>query len=201
MSHEINLAVFLAETGKTDEAQGLCTRALEKIRGGTLPEVIDIARASNLLGVIYVAQGRLEEAERCLLSAYRAWESVDWPTHPEAVGTLTNLAMVFIDGKRLQEAEPLCQKMASIVESAKGIGTQQLAACYNTIAVFYGDGGNLREAEKWFWRAYRTWKKAGWPAYPHSVRAIDNLAQNQHLQGKHWRADVLMERALVQHEQ
>ncbi len=59
------------------------------------------------------------------------------PEHPDVARSLNNLAMVYTDQGKYEEAEPLYQRSLAIEEKALGPEHPQVATSLNNLALIY----------------------------------------------------------------
>ncbi|EUC26673.1 hypothetical protein COCCADRAFT_69829, partial [Bipolaris zeicola 26-R-13] len=64
----------------------------------------------NNLGILYVEQGKLVEAERIYKQALRGYEEKLGPSHYSTLGTVNNLGLLYADQGKLVEAEQMYER-------------------------------------------------------------------------------------------
>jgi tetratricopeptide (TPR) repeat protein len=70
------------------------------------------------------------------------------PEHPYTAQSLNNLAGLYRDQERYEEAEPLYQRALEIAERVLGPEPPNTAKTLNNLAELYRDQGRYEEAER-----------------------------------------------------
>ena len=109
--------------------------ALDHMQRGELPKAIHLTRHAldmairehgeeyptvgiilNNLGELCRMGGDLQEAEKALLKAAQIIEKVNGATSAEVAETLNNIANMYMESHRWQEAQPLMERVVNIYE-------------------------------------------------------------------------------------
>jgi Tfp pilus assembly protein PilF len=125
----IDYGLFLAQTGKIEDAISIFCQAIEKDPTQ--------AEAYNNLGVLFREKRELRSAEACFRKA------ID--LRPEDAIHYNNLALVFLDTQRLAEAE-LCLQEALKFDA-------DLPELYNSLALVYEEEHEVEKAQLAYGRA------------------------------------------------
>lgn len=130
----------------------------------------------------------LEEALRELQSL-----SVDESVR---VTSLNNLASLYYDSGRDEEAIPLYRQVLSAREAMLGPEHPEVAVSLNNLASVYVAAGRYEDAEPLYRRSLEIRLNALGPQHPRVGNAMNNLASLLHRQGRHLEAEKLYKRAL-----
>ncbi len=117
-----NLAVFLRETGRFDEAEPILREILDRriaTRGDRHPDTIN---SQNNVGFLLVGRQRYAEALPYLETAYRLGCEVLGETHPHTRLYGNNLGVVYSGLERFAEARPFLE--ASVEQSRQDFGPE-----------------------------------------------------------------------------
>ncbi len=112
-----NLGVINLMEHRFEEANRLLERSLA-IRRSSGGDPGSVAKGSNILGELRLGQGRFVEAEALFHEALNLTEHSRGPEHPDLVLVLNNLAELYIQQARPQDAEPLLQRCLRILRRA-----------------------------------------------------------------------------------
>ena len=134
------------------EAEQWATAAhsvLRRIGGDELTE----AWVMNDLGIVYVAQGRYQEALDALSKAVAAKTKVLGPNHPDVAGSIENEAIALELWGRKTEALARFDQSHTILERALGPDHPRVAISFSDRAELLRQLGRLEEAAAQFGRA------------------------------------------------
>src|SRR5207245_9529219 len=98
-----------------------------------------VATAFDNLGTTHRRQGKLTDAEAELRQAARIWERLG---HPSQAVSLSHVAVLLVDQRRLEEAETVATRAREIAERGLGAAHPATAASLQTLAV--GDRAQRR---------------------------------------------------------
>ena len=109
----------------------------------------------NDLAEIYRAQSRTARlyAERLYKRALAVYELALGPDHPYVAASLNNLALLYDEQGRADEAEALYRRSLGVLEQALGPDDPQVAASLNNLARLYERQGRYFESEALYSRA------------------------------------------------
>ena len=99
------------------------------------------------------------------------------PDHPDVALSLNNLASLYEDLKRYDDAEALYKRSLAIKEKALGPDHPDLATGLNNLGHLYRVEGRYGEAEPLYKRSLAIWEAAFGPDHPDVVLSLNNLAQ------------------------
>ncbi|KAI0436973.1 FabD/lysophospholipase-like protein [Xylaria telfairii] len=137
-----------AEMSKT-----ILSRALEGYQKARGPKHMDTLRTVCNLGVVYIWQGRLDEAETIFSPALESYEKILGPEHIETRQTIYNLGNIYMQQGRLEEAETIISQALEGRErdlEPKHMDTLQTVC---NLGILYTKQGRLDEAYAMFNRA------------------------------------------------
>jgi CHAT domain-containing protein/Tfp pilus assembly protein PilF len=119
------------------------------------------------------------------------------PEHPSFATSLNNLAALYRDEGKYEEAESLYQRSLAIREKALGPEHPDLAGGLNNLADLYELEGKYQEAEPLYKRALTIQEKALGTDNPAFALSIANLAGLYGVEGRYAEAEPLYLRSLA----
>ncbi len=154
-----------------------------------------LARALNDLGVVEDELGNYDQAvanyQRVLKLISDKPDSVDQAT------TLNNLANVFKDQKKFDQAEPLYKQVIGIYERTTGSQSEYIAMSNHNLASLYAQMGKYKEAEAYFKVALAAGEKSMGANNSHVVDIVVKLARVEDKLGNKDEAKALFKRYLT----
>ena len=114
-----------------------------------------IAKANNLLGILYFKTGKLSNAEYHHNYALSIWESIN--NKEVIVLTLINLGNIYSDKNQKENAEQAYLEAFSIFNELKN--DKQKANALNNIGIIKFENGNISIAKHYFEKAYQLAEK------------------------------------------
>ncbi len=114
---------------------------------------------------------------------------------------LNNLASLYHDQGKHEQAEPLYQRALTIREKQLGPEHPDTAGSLNNLAALYHAQGKYEQAEPLYQRALAIAEEQLGPEHPDTATDLNDLAALYHDQGKHEQAEPLLKRALAIYEQ
>jgi tetratricopeptide (TPR) repeat protein len=154
----------------------------------------------NNLGILYKAQGKLQEAETMYQRALAGKETALGPDHSSTLATVNNLGNLYADQGKLQEAETMYQRALAGYETALGPDHSSTLATVNNLGNLYADQGKLQEANTMYQRALAGYKTALGPDHTDTLMTVNNLGNLYADQGKLQEAETMYHRALASYE-
>lgn len=142
-----------------------------------------------------IAEADLDEVREELEDALRELQtlSVDESVR---VTSLNNLASLYYDSGRDEEALPLYREVIAIRELELGPDHPEVAVSLNNLASVYMASGRYSNAEPLYRRSLEIRLRTLGPHHPRVGNAMNNLASLLHRQGRHIEAEKLYKRAL-----
>jgi tetratricopeptide (TPR) repeat protein len=115
--------------------------------------------------------------------------------HPEVAASLTNLAELYREQGRHDEAEPLYQRALTIQARLLGDEHPATATVLNDLGSLYTAQRRYAEAEPFFRRALTIREKTLGPDHPYVATTLENLGGLYLALGRHTEAEPLLRRA------
>jgi tetratricopeptide (TPR) repeat protein len=168
-----------------------CLQTIRKIE-------VEVAASWDLhcLGLLYIGQDRLQEAEVMCDRALEGYERASGRGHPSTLNTLHSLGLLYAGQNRLQEAEAMYDRVLEGYEKAWGRGDIQTLDVVNNLGVLYADQGRVQEAEAMYDRALKGYEEASGPKTTSTLKTLTNLGNLFIGQGRLQEAEVMYNRAL-----
>ena len=135
--------------------------------------------ARNLLyqaGYYFYQRGQYREAEPLWKSVLTFCEQVLGPEHPDTLGTVNNLALLYWGQGKYEQAELLYQRALEAKERVLGPEHPDTLSTINNLAVLYVEKGKYEEAEPLYQRALATYEWALGADHPETKRVRNNYA-------------------------
>jgi CHAT domain-containing protein/Tfp pilus assembly protein PilF len=171
------IAIFsLSMPASAQSAAALSAKAAELSRAGKYSEALPLAQAAVVA---------LERTS---------------PNSRDFAGALNNLAQLYGDLGRDDQAEPLYERALAIMERAVGNESSDIAPEMNNLAALYERQARFAEAEPLFKRALLNCERALGPNHPDVGRQLNNLATLYERQDRHSDSEPLFRRALAIYE-
>lgn len=158
-------------------------------------EMEDKRYKSSLLrdiGSVKARQGNIEEAVSLAQKAFKLSEE----NGSDLAKSLNNLAGLYQEAGRYQEAEPLYNRTLKIWEKQLGENHPNVAASLNNLAELYRETGRYQDAELLHNRALKIWEKQLGGNHPNVAVSLNNLAALYEEIGRYQDAESLFNRAL-----
>jgi tetratricopeptide (TPR) repeat protein len=166
--------------------------------------VITSWAARNLLfqsGYYFYQRGQYWEAEPFRKSEREICERVLGREHPETLGKLNNLAVLYADQGKYKQAEPLYQRALEASERVLGPEHPDTLSTMNNLANLYADQGKYEEAEPLYQRALEARERVQGLGHPDTAKSLESLAILFDAQKKREEAEPLYQQALAIYEQ
>jgi tetratricopeptide (TPR) repeat protein len=154
--YEIALARPLRVLAETYLAEQRFAKAKEVLaRLEHLPEISprDRAGQAGAQALIDTNEGRWQDAERHYRAAIGAWEEAGEGDAMSIVPELTNLALLYVNQRRLAEAAPLFERARDITDTSKEATDEQRLTVMTNLGVLYSKQGRLPAATEFLRRA------------------------------------------------
>ncbi|UCG60430.1 MAG: CHAT domain-containing protein [Candidatus Zixiibacteriota bacterium] len=183
--------------GSFDKAETEFMRALEiyrQVRGERSPGVADVM---GDLALIYHGQGRYDEAIEMFqqaLSILGEFPEQD-TSETNAVAKL-NLAMVYYDAQRLEQAETNQEEALALLEALFGPRYSSIAIGLSNLGLIYKALHRYSEADSVLRLSIEIGEEALGPQNPGLAHALNNLANLYTHMGKYDQARPIQERAV-----
>jgi tetratricopeptide (TPR) repeat protein len=155
------------------------------------------AALMNELGLFYMGQSRLREAEPLYLRALAIRESTLGPHDPDVAASLNNLACLFRATNRPCEAEAAFRRALAIFETALGPDHPDVAQNLKNLALLLKDESRLAEAEPMLRRSLAIREARFGPDHVTTASALNSLAGLLRAMDQLSGAESLYDRALT----
>ncbi|HUS65430.1 MAG TPA: tetratricopeptide repeat protein [Kofleriaceae bacterium] len=184
------------EQGRHAEALGLARvarGALERMGGSPRLEAV----LEDWEGVLYLDQGKLDEARARLERGLALREQVFGPEDPETAGSLQHLALLEQAAGRPRDAVPLHARARAIVEAALGPDHPEVVIYRNAEGAALYEAGRLDEALAIYRRSLEAAERGGGGESPVAAALHTNIGLVQWKRGRHEEARASHERSLA----
>ncbi len=98
------------------------------------------------------------------------------PEHPDTLSSLNNLAILYKNQGKYEQAEPLYQRALATYERVLGPEHPDTLNTVNNLALLYADQGKYELAEPLYQRALTTYERVLGPEHPNTIRVRNNYA-------------------------
>lgn len=131
----------------------------------------------------YLQMNQIDKAEPTSAICVQTAEKLvnKFPTTPQALEqlslALTNRVFILLTVNRLADAEPIALRAFNIAESIFPPNDPRHFRSLRALAVVRAKQDNVKEAQKYFQKAYLISQKAHGPCHPETQQAVDELLQ------------------------
>jgi class 3 adenylate cyclase/tetratricopeptide (TPR) repeat protein len=189
--------IYLWARGEYAAAEQLGARALAILENRLGPDDLDVARALNNLGVLYMELGRYAEAEPLLARALSTRQTQLRADHPHVARTLHNLGIVYMELGRYREAESLHARALAMREKTLAPNHPEVLFGLTGLGVLYRTEGRYAEAESLLARVLAIQEERLGPEHPDVAMSLMLLADVYAACGRDGEAEPLYLRALA----
>lgn len=179
------------------ESDSILNLSLSLLRTHVGPEHVDIANCLVRLGVLYSRMKKLGQAEGFLQEAAAMQEKLLGEFHPNLLSALTNLATVYNERGKNQEAEETFLKIQKIYIETKQTETVKYTYMLNNFGQLYMDSERLNEAEALYLESSVTRKRLLGEAHADYGQSLSNLGNLYQMMGYREKAEKLLHQALA----
>jgi len=165
------------DLGLYPQAQPQMERAVKLYRDALRDEDPVTLEAMNHLGLLYLAQGKLDLAETLLLKVHDRYQRVRGPEHPDTLGAANSLGQVYFTQGKPKQAESLYVQSLEGVRKALGNDRPETLEAVNNLGLLYQTQGRLAEAEPLLREAMEGLLRLHGPEHPDTLIASHNLAE------------------------
>jgi CHAT domain-containing protein/tetratricopeptide (TPR) repeat protein len=149
------------------------------------------------LAVLYLHQGRLDEAERHHKRALALLEGALGRDHPSVGRAAANLGTMLNEAGRRDEAEPLLRRALAIAEAQPTKDAVSIGIIEDNLAGLLRETGRYEEARGHYERALALFEGALEPTHPRIATARNNLGRYLLDLGQHAEAEKQLATALA----
>lgn len=154
------------------------------------------AGALNETGVVLLSRGKYPEAETMFKDSVEIYQSLEGEESSNAMRPLINLALLYTETQRLEEALIIHAELLDREIRTRGPEFWRVGLHLNNRGLVFQDLRRLEEAEESFRRAHDVIRKAWGEDHPGLAYSTNNLAIVLHDQGRSDEAEPLFELAL-----
>lgn len=190
----LSLGLESFRAGKFDDAVKLLTAALTMAEKAGDKE--QQGHILSDLSVVYFAQGKDEEGEKCVLAAAKCMGNGDELTDSNLT-TYCHLAGIYASHRKYSLAEPLFQRIEKFTADTYGPTDSNMALILRPISGMYVAQGKFEKAEEALNRALSITKKNSGAEGAQVAVIISDLAQLYNEEGKYAEAAEISKEALA----
>jgi tetratricopeptide (TPR) repeat protein len=143
----LDSATLAEADGRTEDAERFLLDALEEAEKPGRPRM-DLAVSVEALADFYHRVGRLADSETHYLRAASLWEELLGPDQPRVGITVHNLAVVYLEDCRVDEALPLIARVVGLWERTLGADHPDRIAAIRSEANGLRSCGRVDEAAR-----------------------------------------------------
>ncbi|CAG7953097.1 unnamed protein product, partial [Penicillium nalgiovense] len=178
-THQLHQALLIANLLREQvlliAAERMYQRALagyENALGADHTSTLDTV---NNLGVLYVAQGKLDQAEQMYQWALAGREKALGADHTSTFNTINNLGILYVAQGKLDQAEQMYQRALAGREKALGVDHTSTFNTVNNLGNLYRSQGKLDQAEQVYQRALSGREKVLGADHMSTLNTVNNL--------------------------
>jgi non-specific serine/threonine protein kinase/serine/threonine-protein kinase len=149
------------------------------------------ARLEHTVGTTYGILGLTSKSEPHLLHAMELRESTLGRDHPDTLGTMNSLAVLYWVEGRYGEAEPLFKATLEARKRVLGADHPETLASMHNLATLYNNQGLYDQAEPLFLETLEKHKRVLGEDHPNTLGSMNNLAFLYSVQGRYADAESL----------
>jgi len=179
---------------RAEELLGTAVAIRRKVSG---PASAETATSLNNLGLAYMVENKLPEAEQAHREAYTIRRKIFGPENTETAISLNDLSSVYRDEGKLAEAESMARAALAVQQKLSAGETLDAADSLRNLCIILGDEGKWEESESTARRVLEIRRKRLGPADPSVAAAMDDLAWACGARGKQEEAQKLEQDALA----
>ncbi|MCP4369974.1 MAG: tetratricopeptide repeat protein, partial [Deltaproteobacteria bacterium] len=190
----VQVALAAYQSGRLAEGRIDYIKAIQKYREAV---AIESNNPDYLLaaGIMARTLGDYKEAQAWLEKLLQLCEQ-ETPETVELAQIQHNLAWLYSDMGKYEEAEPLYKRSLEVRESALGKAHPEVATTLNNLANLYRQQGKYEEAEPFYKRSLEITEKSLGPDHPSIATILNNLADLYSDMGKYKEAEPFYKRSL-----
>ena len=170
--------------------------ASETIEGKFQDEPVIEASIRETLGRTYRRLGEIKSAEPHLERAFAICKGELGERHPETLYAMSNLAVLYNEQDRYEEAGRLFSVALKNLRVVAGEEDRSTISCTNNLATVYSKLGRHAEAEALYNRALEVSRRVLGAEHLETLAAMNNLASLYEKRGQHKKAEELYVKTL-----
>ncbi len=180
-----------------EEAGPVVREALELRRRLFKPPHPALAESLSSMGKWLSLMGDLTAAQRYQEQALAMWKELGGESSLPVAENLNELALVYYDQGRFQEAAPLLRRALEILHERPEAEPTDFAEANNNLAFNLHAMGEYPEAETHYRRALELWTASGMNPHPFLAAVMNNLASVLQEEGKLTEAERLFRQSIA----
>lgn len=161
------------------------------------PDDLDIAAASNALGLALYEMGRYDQALPLYEKALRIKSKALGPDHEQVALVLNNMGLLHWRLGNCVEAEKQYQRAREIWEKTLDSDDQRIVMVLNNLASLYYSRGEYSRAINMMQRALGISKRVLGPTHPEIATSLNNIATVEFVLGEFDKAEEKLREALA----
>jgi serine/threonine protein kinase/tetratricopeptide (TPR) repeat protein len=185
------------EVGDYRRAEDLLDAAVTIRRKVSGPASAETATSINNLGLAYMVESKLPEAEQSYREAYNIRQKIFGPTNAQTAASLNDLSSVYRQEGKLTEAESMARTALAVRQKLSTGDSLDVADSLRNLCIILGDEGKWEESEANARRVLAIRQKLLGPVQPSVADAMDDLAWACGARGKQEEAEKLEQEALA----
>jgi eukaryotic-like serine/threonine-protein kinase len=184
------------EVGNYRRAEDLLGTAVAIRRKVSGPESAETATSLNNLGLAYMNENKLPEAEQAHHEAYEIRLKIFGPENTNTAASLNDLSSVYRDEGRHTEAESMARSALAVRQKLSPGDSLDVADSLRNLCIILGDEGKWEESENTARQVLEIRRKLLGPDDPLVAATMDDLAWACGARGKLQEAEKLEQEAL-----
>lgn len=116
----------------------------------------------SLLTIVYIKQGKPQEAERLRAKVLELTKQVFGSEHPDTLQAIENLAFEYMKRGKLDDAENLQMEVLELSKRMFGPENLTTLVCASNLAFVHCEQGKLGEAKNYIYGSIGTHKAIAW---------------------------------------
>jgi tetratricopeptide (TPR) repeat protein len=185
------------EVGDYRRAEDLLDTAVAIRRKVSGPASVETATSLNNLGLVYMVESKLPEAEQSCREAYNIRQNIFGPDNAQTAASLNDLSSVYRQEGKLTEAESMARTALAVRQQLSTGDSLDVADSLRNLCIILGDEGKWDESEDNARRVLDIRRKLLGPVQPSVADAMDDLAWACGARGKQEEAEKLEQEALA----
>jgi serine/threonine protein kinase/tetratricopeptide (TPR) repeat protein len=184
------------EVGNYRRAEDMLGTAVAIRRKVSGPESAETATSLNNLGLAYMNENKLPEAEQAHDEAYKIRLTIFGSENAETAASLNDLSSVYRQEGKLIEAESMARSALAVRQKLSTGDSLEVADSLRNLCIILGDEGKWEDSEEAARRVLKMRSNLLGPVHPLVAAAMDDLAWACGARGKLEEAEKLEQEAL-----
>ena len=182
--------------GLYPEAERLARESVEVGKRSLGPENADTLKAQQLLGWIFMRQGKNSDAEQLLLSTIQSQKRILGEADEATLASANTLSSVYSNQGRYSDADRIASQALSISEKTHGDRSKISLRLLQSLGIAY-DGERKFDKEEAIWRKLAAIRQETLGSdHPDTFQVVQNLGYSLRRQARYPEAEVEIRRSL-----